>query len=188
MKTNLKEFISKSISITDADLEKVLEYFTFNKVKKGTLLLTEGEVEKNFYYINSGCVRTYYVNHGGHLKTRHIAFENSLIASLSSFISGKPSYEYVEAIENSELLSIERIHFFHLLEEVAAWKDFYILVLEKGYRFQNEKIESYVTLTAQERYNKLMIDNPHFIKRLPNIIVASYLDISPETLSRIKHQ
>jgi virulence-associated protein VapD len=48
MKTNLKEFISKSISITDADLEKVLEYFTFNKVKKGTLLLKEGEVEKIF--------------------------------------------------------------------------------------------------------------------------------------------
>lgn len=188
MKTNLKEYISKSISIKDADLKKVLEYFTFSKVKKGTLLLKEGSVEKKFYYINSGCVRTYYVNQGGHLKTRHIAFENSLIASLSSFISAQPSFEYVEAIENSELLSIERVHFFQLLNDVASWKDFYILVLEKGYRIQNEKIESYLTLTAQERYNKLMIDNPNFIKRLPNIIVASYLDISPETLSRIKHK
>jgi len=188
MKTNLREFISKSISITEADLEKVLEYFTFRKVKKGTFLLKEGVVENNFYYINSGCVRTYFMNQGGQLKTRHIAFENSLIASLSSFISAKPSYEYLEAIEDSELLSIERTHFFQLLDEVACWKDFYILVLEKGYRFQNEKIESFVTLSALERYNKLMVDNPHFIKRLPNIIVASYLDVSPETLSRLKQK
>lgn len=187
MKNNLRDFISKSISITDTDLEKVLENFTFTKVKKGTLLLKEGEVEENFYYINCGCVRTYFMSQGGHLKTRHIAFENSLITSLSSFISAKPSYEYLEAIENSELLSIERARFFQLLHEVPSWKDFYIMLLEKGYRFQNEKIEGYVTLTAQERYNKLMIESPHFIKRLPNIIVASYLDISPETLSRIKH-
>ena len=186
MKTNLKDFILKSISISDADLEKVLSFFIFRKAKKGELLLEEGAVEKNFYFIHSGCVRTYYVNQGGHLKTRHIAFENSIITSLSSFISSKPSYEYVEAIENSELLSIERAHFFSLLQEVPAWKDFYILILEKGYRFQNEKIESYVTLTAQERYNKLLLDNPHFIQRLSNIVVASYLDISPETLSRIK--
>lgn len=188
MRKNLKEFIVKSIAISETDLKKVLKYFKIKRVDKGTLLLKEGETEKNFYYINRGCVRTYYVNQGGHLKTRHIAFENSLIASLSSFISAKPSYEYVEAIENSELLAIERVHFFQLLNEVDSWKDFYILVLEKGYRFQNEKIESYVTLTAQGRYNKLMIDNPHFIRRLPNIIVASYLDISPETLSRIKHK
>ncbi|MFN6374769.1 MAG: Crp/Fnr family transcriptional regulator [Chitinophagia bacterium] len=186
MKTNLKLFISKSIKINDADLEKILEFFTYKKVEKGSLLLKEGEIESSFYFINSGCVRTFYVNQGGHLKTRHIAFENSFISSLSSFISGKPSYEYVEAIENSELLLINRSHFFQLLNDVGSWKDFYILILEKGYRFQNEKIESYVTLTAQERYNKLIIDSPHFIQRLSNIIVASYLDISPETLSRIK--
>lgn len=187
MKKNLKDFISKSIPITDTNLEKVIENFAFRKVKKGTLLLKEGEVEENFYYINCGCVRTYFVNQAGQLKTRHIAFENSLITSLSSFISTKPSYEYIEAIENSEVFSINRVHFFQLLNEIASWKDFYILLLEKGYCFQNEKIESFVTLTAQERYNKLMMDSPHLIKRLPNIVVASYLDISPETLSRIKH-
>lgn len=186
MKANLKNFISSSISISEEGLDKVLRFFTYRKVKKGELLLKEGEVERHFHFIDSGCVRTYYVNQGGHLKTRHITFENSIVTSLSSFISAKPSYEYVEAIENSELLSIERAHFFSLLDEVSAWKDFYILILEKGYRFQNEKIESYVTLSAQERYNKLLQDNPHFIRRLSNIIVASYLDISPETLSRIK--
>jgi len=186
MKENLKDLIFKSIAIKKPDLEKALDHFKFSKINSGTLLLREGDVENNFHYIQTGCVRTYYVNQAGNLKTRHIAFENSFIASLSSFIAGKPSFEYVEAIEKSELLSIERSHFFQLLDHVAGWKDFYISVLEKGYRFQNEKIESYVTLTAQERYNKLMIDSPHFIKRLPNTIVASYLDISPETLSRIK--
>lgn len=186
MKDNLKSFISKSIQISNSDLDKILELFNYRKVEKGTLLLKEGEIEKNFYYIQSGCVRNFYVNQSGHLKTRHIAFENSVIASLSSFISGKPSYESVEAIENSELFFMNRSHFFQLVTDVAAWKDFYILILEKGYRFQNEKIESHVTLTAHERYNKLIIDNPHFIQRLSNVILASYLDITPETLSRIK--
>lgn len=183
---NLQHFIKLSISITDADLEKVMQFFSIKQVKKGTLLLSEGQIEKKLYFVNKGCVRTYYVNQSGHLKTRHIGFENSLIGSLSSFITKKPTFEFVEAIEDSELYAIERTHFFQLLCEIDAWKDFYIMLLEKGYRFQNEKIESHVTLNAQERFNKLAANNPHFLSRLSNIIIASYLDISPETLSRIK--
>ena len=131
-------------------------------------------------------MRTFYKTIEGNIKTRHIAFENSMIGALSSFISQERSYEYVEAIENSEVFTITHKDYYMLLKEVPQWAIFHIGLLERGYIFQNKKIERFVTLSAKQRYEKLLIENSHFIKRLSNIILASYLDISPETLSRLK--
>lgn len=182
----LKKYIQPYFPVNDDSLNKVLKCFTLKKVKKNTLLLTEGETAKEFHYINKGCLRTYYTTYNGIIKTRHIAFENSMIGALSSFISQKKSYEFVETIENSEIYTIKHNDYIQLFSQTSNWKNFHIALLERGYIFQNRKIESYVTLSAKERYDKLLNEEPHFIERLSNIILASYLDISPETLSRLK--
>jgi CRP-like cAMP-binding protein len=183
---NLKKHLQSIVKIEDKYMEQVLHCFVNKNISRGTILLNQGEVENTFHYINKGCLRTFYITNEGNIKTRHISFENSLIGSLSSFITQEISYEYVEAIEDSNILTIHRKDFFKLMEEVPQWEDFYVKLLEKGYVFQNKKIESFVTLSAKERYEKVLAETPIFIKRLPNIILASYLDITPETLSRIK--
>jgi CRP-like cAMP-binding protein len=186
-KIQLQGYIQSRINVKDEELDLILDCFESKFFKKGTLLLQKGQIADEFYYIQKGCIRTYYLTDNGDLKTRHIDFENSLIGGLASFINQKPSFEFVEAIENVEIFVIKRTNFFKLLNQAPRWKDFYITLLEKGYSFQNNKIESHVTLTAKDRYQQLLKEHPDFILRLPNNVLASYLDISPETLSRIKH-
>ena len=112
--------------------------------------------------------------------------EPSIGTALTSFISQKPSFEFVDALEKTEVLFITHHDFFQLVDEVPAWKNFYLKIMEMAYSFQNRKIESLVTLSAKERYDQLILENPKIVQRVSNKVLASYLDIKQETLSRLK--
>jgi CRP-like cAMP-binding protein len=106
--------------------------------------------------------------------------------ALTSFISRKPSVEFIEALEDTELLSISHSDFYRLNKDLDSWKMFYQRILEMAYSFQNKKIEHLVTLTAKQRYNLVLKETPILIQRVSNKVLASYLDIREETLSRLK--
>src|SRR5690606_27386851 len=111
---------------------------------------------------------------------------NSIATSISSFISQKQSFEFVDTLENSELYAIRHKDFYQLVSDIPLWEKFYRTLLEMAYLYQNKKIETLVTLSAKQRYDKLMAETPIYIQRLSNKILASYLDITQETLSRLK--
>lgn len=186
MKNKLKYYLRVNTKIGDNQIDKIIQCFTLKTVKKNTLLLSEGEICNELYFVHSGCIRTYYITKQGHEKTRYIAFDNSIATSVSSFITQKPSFEFVDTLENSELYTINHKHFYALMNEFPQWEHFYTRFLEMAYLFQNKKIENLVTLTAKQRYDNLMAESPTHIQRLSNKILASYLDITQETLSRIK--
>jgi len=181
-----QRYIRNNIQISTDSLSKILSNFKPYIAKKNSLLLSGGETCNKLYFVNKGCIRTYYITEKGQEKTRYITFEGSIITSLSSFISQKPSFEFVETLEDSDLLYISRTKFFQLVHDLREWEKFYSRLLEFAYIYQNKKIEELVTLSAPERYAVLMQENPEFIQRLPNKILASYLDITQETLSRLK--
>jgi CRP-like cAMP-binding protein len=109
-----------------------------------------------------------------------------MVTSLSSFISQEASFEFLEALENSELYTIKRGDFYELIEHYSELGLFYKNLLEKAYIYLNKRIENLVTLDAKERYNNLLKENPIYVQRISNKILATYLDISQETLSRLK--
>ena len=182
----LKYYFRTNTSIDDKQIDKIIKCFKLKTVKKNTILLSEGEICKELYIVHSGCIRTYYITKQGHEKTRYVAFDNSIVTSISSFISQKQSFEFVDALENSELYVISHKDFYQLVADISLWERFYRTFLEKAYLYQNKKIENLVTLSAKQRYNKLMVETPIYIQRLSNKILASYLDITQETLSRLK--
>ncbi|MEO6149505.1 MAG: Crp/Fnr family transcriptional regulator [Mucilaginibacter sp.] len=182
----LKFFFKTHCLLNEEELSIVLRYFKSRKVTKNTLLLFKGEICNHIYFVNKGVIRTYFVSKNSNEKTRFIAFDGSVITALSSFISQKPSFEYIEVLESGEVWSIN-YHDFNLLKETLPnWAIFYTKVLESAYMFQNYKIEHLMTLSAKERFENVISQNPQFLTRLPNSVFASYLDISQETLSRIK--
>lgn len=186
VKEKLK-YLLKSIAYFDEQqLDKIASCFKPKTVKKNTILLAEGEVCKEFYYVQKGCIRTYFITKQGHEKTRFVMLDCSIGTALTSFISQKPSFEFIDVIDNTDLLAISHNDFYQLNEEFAEWKTFYQKVLEMAYSFQNKKIESLITISAKERYNQLLNENPILIQKLSNKILASYLDITQETLSRLK--
>jgi|SRR5690606_4895639 len=186
MTGKLRYYLRANINIDDNQIDRIISCFKLRTVKKNTVLLSEGEICKEFYFVHSGCVRTYYITKQGQEKTRYVAFENSIATSISSFISQQQSFEFVDTLENSELLVISHKDFYQLLSDTPQWEKFYRTLLEMAYLFQNKKIENLVTLSAKQRYDKLMTETPIYIQRLSNKILASYLDITQETLSRIK--
>lgn len=186
MTEQLRYYLRTGADIDNRQIERIISCFEFQRVKKNTVLLSEGQICKELYFVNSGCIRTYYITNQGHEKTRYIAFENSVATSISSFISQQQSLEFVDTLEDSELSVISHKDFYHLVATTPQWEKFYRTLLEMAYFFQNKKIESLVTLSAKQRYDKLMTESPIYIQRLSNKILASYLDITQETLSRLK--
>ncbi len=186
MTDELKIVFKLFADFDENELDTITDYFKPKFVTKNSILLHEGSICNEFYYIHTGCIRTYFIDKNGHEKTRYIMLDCNIGTALSSFIFQKPSFEFVEALDDTELLSINHHDFYRLNKEIANWKIFYQRILEMAYSFQNRKIEGLVTLTAKQRYQQLLKENPHFIQRLSNRVLASYLDIREETLSRLK--
>ncbi|CAN5447571.1 Crp/Fnr family transcriptional regulator [soil metagenome] len=186
MEYQLKRYLCLNAALSADELDIVISCFKPLTVKKNTILLSQGETCNKLYFVNTGCIRTYYLTKQGHEKSRFIALEGMVATSLSSFVSGQPSFEYVDALENSELLYISRDSFYKLAEEIPLWEKFYRKLLEMAYIYQNKKIEQLVTLTAKERFDVVIKEQPAYVQRLSNKILASYLDITQETLSRLK--
>ena len=186
MYPQLKKYLNLNISIPGETLEDIVQQFRHVTFKRNTTLLSQGETCNKLYFVNEGCIRTFYITEQGHQKTRFVAFEGMVATSLTSFISQQPSFEFIDALENSELLYITRADFYMLAEKIPEWQQFYLKLLEFAYIYQNKKIEELVTLSAGERYALLMKEHPGYIQRLSNKILASYLDITQETLSRLK--
>ena len=149
-------------------------------------MLSEGEVCKEFYYIQKGCLRTYFLTRQGNEKTRLVTLDCSIGTALTSFISQKPSFEFIDVLEDTELFAINHTDFYKLNKDLIHWKVFYQRILEMAYSFQNKSFENLVTLTAKQRFEQVLNTNPILVQRLSNKVLASYLDITQETLSRLK--
>ncbi len=130
----------------------------------------------------------FYIHSDGTEITRYFAFEKNFGTALASFITQKPSLEYIEALEKSEVLSIYRNDFYQLLEIIPSLEKIYRRILEASHDINTQRIESLLGKNAKERYLTLLEQQPLIVERIPSKIIATYLGISPETLSRVKRQ
>jgi CRP-like cAMP-binding protein len=183
---NLRGLLKHIVNFDEQQLDRITGCFKSKIVKRNELILATGNTCKEFYFVHKGCIRTGFHTKEGREKTRYVMYDCSIGTALTSFISKQPSFEFIDALEDSQLLAISRDDFFKLNDELNEWKLFYQRILEMAYSFQNRKIESLVTTSARQRYENLMKDNPVLVQRLSNKVLASYLDIREETLSRLK--
>lgn len=186
MYEQLTKFIKDKIEISEEDLETVLSYFKSAYAKKNEHLVSQGEFGQQLFFVTKGCIRIFFINEEGQESTRFLAFENHFASALVSFITENPSMEYVQALEESEILYINRKDFFALLDSHPIWEKFYRHYLEFAYVTNTNRLMSFITMDAKTRYENLLKERPIVVKRLPNKVVASFLNISQETLSRLK--
>jgi CRP-like cAMP-binding protein len=186
LKEALAKYILKKVKISDEDLQLILSYFKLRTVKKKEILLLEGDLSNKMYFVVKGCLRIYFIKDVGTEVTRRIIFENDASSSMVSFITEETSKEYIEAVMDSELLYMDRKDFYHLVETLPVWEKFYRHQLEYAYVINTKRLMSFITNDATERYLLLLKENPEIIKRLPNRLVANYLNITQEGLSRLK--
>lgn len=186
MNQKLAKHISESISVTDKELLHIMSHFHRVKVGKNELLVTDGQVSQRMYFVAEGCLRVYFIKEDGQEATRYLAFENQFATALVSFITKEASLEFIEAVEETTLFYITQYDFQVLLNTYPQWETFYRKYLEIAYVNNTNRLMSFITMDATERYTQLLKQNPIVVRRLPNKLVANYLNISQETLSRLK--
>lgn len=104
----------------EQELDKISDCFKPKSVTKNNILLHEGSICKEFYFINTGCIRTFFIDKNGHEKTRYVMLDNHIGTALASFISQKSSIEIIEALDNTELLAINYSDFYRFNKEMDS--------------------------------------------------------------------
>ncbi len=186
MYERLGQYFKKRTIIDEPTLAHIFTHFTLLKTKRNQMLLQEGDICKDYYFVNEGCLRLFTYNSEGIETTRYFAFEGVFGTSLPSLIDQVPAFEYVQTIENSELLKISRESFFHLVDTVPQFERVYRQILERGFITAQKRIYGFQGFDALEKVKWMIQYQPDFLERVSNKMAASYLGLTPSTLSRIK--
>ena len=148
--------------------------------------MQEGDVCKYMAFVEAGLLRSYNVDEKGIEHMIQFAWEGWWIADTYSFLSGEPAAYNIDAIEDAELLLITLPHFEAMLEKVPTMERYFRILFQKNIISKERRLINSITYTAEEKYRRLTEDRPELVQRIPQNLVASYLGITPETLSRIR--
>lgn len=159
--------------------------FSRKTYSKGDILLHQGEIEKKIYIIQSGAVRAVYRNENEEFTIR-FGYKNSVITSLSSFLRKEPSSFSIEVIRKSDIIQLSGSSFQKAAESNPEFKNFYQLILEELITQQMEREIDLLTSSPLHRYRRVLLRSPALFNEIPAKYIASYLRMSPETLSRLR--
>ncbi len=182
----LEEHIRKRLGSNTQNLDLVLTKFKHIQAKRNELLLSEGEVCKNVYFVAQGCLQVFVHDADMNETTRDIVIEDNWCSELISFGSGSPSTENIRAAEPSHLLAIDRAGFQEMMESVPQFDKVYRQILEASYANSVYRINTFVSLSALDRIKWLMQHRPTLMTRLSSKLIASYLGINKDVFSRLK--
>lgn len=155
------------------------------KYSKGDIVLAEGEVCKYLYFVDQGMVRQFYYKNGRQL-TEHFSYEGRIVFCIESFLKQEPSRILIEALEHSRLYAISYDDLHHLIDTNLEIDRFYHSLLEHVAISGQQHADSQRFETAAERYERLLREKPEIVLRAPMLYIASYLQMTPETLSRVR--
>jgi len=186
MYEQLKENLSKHVSLTDEQWEICKNSFRPKRMLKRQFFLQEGDVCKELVFVEKGALCSYSVDSKGNQHIMRFAFDGWWMADIQSFFTDEPSLLNIEVLEDSELLILDRKKHFHLLEEVQPYERYHRIIVQNAYVALQRRVVNALGLTAEEKYARLIEENPEFLHRVPLNLVASYLGVSPETLSRVR--
>ena len=180
--------VKEHISITEEEFNICKTLFIPKKLRKRQYLLQEGDVCRYTAFVEKGMLRTFTVDEKGNEPILQFSMEGWWVTDLYSFLTDEPSRYNIEALEDCELLLITKPSWETLLEKVPAFERYFRILIQNNLIATQRRLISSITETAEERYTKLVTTFPTCLQRVPQHMIASFLGITPETLSRIRSQ
>ena len=180
--------IARFIQLTPEERDRFTGILKPRTLRKRQYLVQAGDVFRHECFVNKGCLRTYHVDNNGQEHNVMFAFEDWWTGDMYSFLSGQPALYNVEALEDSELLLIEKNQLEQLYTEVPKFDRFFRILLQNAFISMQRRLSDNMSLTAEDRYLSFINKYPQFEQRLSLKQIASYLGITPESLSRIRRQ
>jgi CRP-like cAMP-binding protein len=180
--------INEKVKLTEEEQESCKAYFTPKKLRKKQYLLQEGDVCKYTAFVEKGVLRSYLVDEKGYEQIIQFALEGWWISDIYSFLTGEPSPYNIDAFEDAELLLLTGSSNEAMLEKVPKMERYFRILSQNSLVAMQRRLLGSLSQTAEEKYKRLTIIYPDIIQRVPQHMIASYLGITPETLSRIRKQ
>jgi len=184
----LIQSIHKKITLTDAESETVKHFFIPKKIRKRQFLSNAGDVLDSAAFVEKGLMRSFTVDNNGNEHVIQFAPEGWWIADMSSFISGEGAVFNIEALEDSQLLILTKPAMEEMINALPKMEHYFRKLMENHIVALQRRIIGSLSLSAEEKYLKMMEILPDIIARASQQHIASYLGITPETLSRIRKQ
>ncbi|RWW98827.1 Crp/Fnr family transcriptional regulator [Flavobacterium cerinum] len=186
MPDNFKKYILDNAGITEENYKELEPMVYTLKAKKGTILLEQDQICDRAFFVCKGLLRSYTVDEMGKEHIIQFASENWWIADRSSFYFDEPSELFIDTIEDSEVIYIKK-DFFNKLEQISdKFTSFNTLALQKNIRQMQKRINYLLAATAEKKYLDFIETHREITYRLPLQMIASYLGIAPESLSRVR--
>lgn len=170
-----------------AEMEKFKPLFKRLEVPAKTILLQEGEISRTMYFIEKGCLRTWINNDGMDITTQFF-FEGDSVSSIESFMTNQASLYSIESLEPCILQTLSQKDFQHALADLPEVKEEMQKHLFRRFLNSQKTFYSYLKNNPRKRYEELVAAYPHIIQRVPQHYIASYLGITPVSLSRIRNR
>ncbi len=184
----LLKSIAEKVSSTEDELQICKNYFTPKKLRKRQFLLQEGDVCNRIAFVEKGALYSYSTDAKGVQHVIQFAFEGWWIADLYSFFTREPSKLSIEVLEETELLILDYEQHHSMLKNVPQYETYTRIVYQNAYVALQRRLEGTTGLSAEEKYARLLEQYSSILNRVPLHLVASYLGVTPETLSRIRKQ
>jgi CRP-like cAMP-binding protein len=173
-------------TITNDEFELVKKAFTPKRIRKKQYLLQEGDVCKYLSFILKGAMRQYSIDEKDNEHIVRFGIENWWMADRESFELSTPTIYNIDALEDCEVIQVTHAHLAALKQNVPAINTLTEALEKRSYIAAQKRLTAAISLTAEEKYHNLFKTHPVFFQRFPQAMIASYLGISPETLSRIR--
>jgi len=187
MFAEFEKYIRTQASVTDEDIKLFRETAVEKTMRRKDFLLQQGEVCRYKAFVSKGILRNYRTTNDGSEHILQFSPENSWITDPESFEKATPSNYNIEALENSELVMWTKKDFGYLLNNVPQLKSYSNKLISRNLYLTRQRVFSAISATAEEKYDEFIRMYPDIITRVPLHMVASFLGVSRETLSRIRH-
>lgn len=184
----LIESILNKVKFASAELEGLKSFFIPKKFRKRQYLLNAGDVCQYITFVEKGLLRSFTADEDGQEHVVQFAIEGWWITDMGSFVSGEEALYNIEALEDCEVLNLTRPAMDEMMEQHPQMERYFRLLMQNNIVALQRRAVAYMSLSAEEKYLRLMEVYPGIMNRAPQQQIASYLGITPETLSRIRKQ
>jgi CRP-like cAMP-binding protein len=186
MSSNFISYIKTTTALPREQEEQFSTLLSTTSVKKGNDFISAGQVPRTIGFVKTGFFRYYYTHEEGIEFTKGFFVENTILSSYSAILENRPSYFSIQALEDSVIEIVNYDAFHQLFMCHPCWNEFLVKLLQKAFIIKEEREREFLLLDAEQRYKAFRARFPNLEKRVKQQIVASYLGIAPESLSRIR--
>lgn len=185
--SKIEDYLAKVLEVPLENLDQCSKYYQKKHVKKGSYLLRPGEVARHTYFVEKGLLRMYSIDKNGKEHIIQFAPEGWFISDRSSIHFNHDSIYYIDAVEDSDISTVE-VSFFTEIQKFSTVAENNDTLLHRHIKNLQSRVHSLLAETAVERYVNFVKTYPDLTQRVPQWMIASYLGITPESLSRVRKE